>query len=423
MATEGNGAKALLLEKGAMTLGQGRQPVFRRPRAVDRRRACRGLPASISMSCVARWTTRPTPCSTHSPKGIHENRAWIELARLQRRRREFQRALPEGLRRNLLPRIRRASARLQPWRASFQGRRIRPRDQFVNHAFANNDNITHKLNAPLTALVQDPSTKAVLGGVYTYEGKTVYVKANKGVIMTCGGFENNPQMRGDYLSGTTARCIAGRMNTGDGHYICSRIGADMWHMNSCAGFWTSVSPIEGEDVTMRTPKQFGITVAVNGRRFFMDWDSDHEHDWDVIDQNPLSINVGSRHGHMQFGGEWPHLPMPKTTWYILDDDGYKKMMAYETAPNFEPSSDGYGFRANSIAELAEAAGLPADELTRTVDLWNQYCEAGEDPRVPPPRMDAHAHQEGPVPCVPLLHDPAEHRRRPASQRARPASST
>ena len=77
----------------------------------------------------------------------------------------------------------------------------------MNHAFANNDNITHKLNAPLTALVQDPSTKAVLGGVYTYEGKTVYVKANKGVIMTCGGFENNPQMRGDYLSGTTARCI------------------------------------------------------------------------------------------------------------------------------------------------------------------------------------------------------------------------
>lgn len=71
--------------------------------------------------------------------------------------------------------------------------------------------------------------------------------------------------------------------------------------------------------------------------------------------------------------------MPKTTWYILDDDGYKKMMAYETAPNFEPSSDGYGFRANSIAELAEAAGLPSDELTRTVDLWNQYCEAGEDP--------------------------------------------
>lgn len=142
--------------------------------------------------------------------------------------------------------------------------------KFVNSVFAENPNITHKLNAPLTALIQDPESKAVLGGVYTYEGQTVYVKANKGVIMCCGGFENNKQMRADYLSAATARCIAGRMNTGDGHYICARIGADMWHMNSCAGMWTSVSPIEGEDVTMRTPKQFGITVAENGRRFFMD---------------------------------------------------------------------------------------------------------------------------------------------------------
>ena len=197
--------------------------------------------------------------------------------------------------------------------------------------------------------------------------------------MCCGGFENNKQMRADYLSAATARCIAGRMNTGDGHYICARIGADMWHMNSCAGMWTSVSPIEGEDVTMRTPKQFGITVAENGRRFFMDWDSDHEHDWEVIDQNPLNINVGSRHGHMQFGGEWPHLPMPKTTWYILDDEGYKKMMAYSTAPNFEPSSEGYGYTANTIEELADKAGINKAELVKTVAQWNEYCEAGSDP--------------------------------------------
>ena len=118
------------------------------------------------------------------------------------------------------------------------------------------------------------------------------------------------------------------MNTGDGHYICSRIGADMWHMNSCAGFWTSVSPIEGEDVTMRTPKQFGITVAVNGRRFFMDWDSDHEHDWDVIDQNPLSINVGSRHGHaVRWRMAAPahaenHVVHPRRRW-LQEDDGLR----------------------------------------------------------------------------------------------------
>ena len=379
VATEGNGAKALLLEKGAMTLGQGDSP-FSAGRVLwtDDEHA-EGFRQYL-YELRGEMDNTPDAVLDAFAEGIHENRTWIEsLPDFNADDVNFSEHFQKGSGETCYPEYAELPHGYNLGVLHFKGEEFDHVIKFVNHAFANNDNITHKLNAPLTALVQDPSTKAVLGGVYTYEGKTVYVKANKGVIMTCGGFENNPQMRGDYLSGTTARCIAGRMNTGDGHYICSRIGADMWHMNSCAGFWTSVSPIEGEDVTMRTPKQFGITVAVNGRRFFMDWDSDHEHDWDVIDQNPLTINVGSRHGHMQFGGEWPHLPMPKTTWYILDDDGYKKMMAYETAPNFEPSSDGYGFRANSIAELAEAAGLPSDELTRTVDLWNQYCEAGEDP--------------------------------------------
>lgn len=82
---------------------------------------------------------------------------------------------------------------------------------------------------------------------------------------------------------------------------------------------------------------------------------------------------------MQFGGEWPHLPMPKTTWYILDDEGYKKMMAYSTAPNFEPSSEGYGFTADTIEELADKAGINKAELVKTVEQWNEYCEAGSDP--------------------------------------------
>ena len=108
---------------------------------------------------------------------------------------------------------------------------------------------------------------------------------------------------------------------------------------------------------MRTPKQFGITVATNGRRFFMDWDSDREHDWNVIDQNPLNINVGSRHGHMQFGGEWPHLPMPKDTWYILDDEGYQQMMAYSTAPI-----------SNRQAKATDTVQIPSKSLPEWQDF-------------------------------------------------------
>ncbi len=380
VATEGNGAKCILLEKGALTLGDGDSP-FSAGRVLwtDDEHA-EGFRKYL-YELRGDMDNTPDAVLDAFAEGIHENRKWLEsLPGFDAKDVVFEEHFKVGSGETCYPEYAELEHGYNLGVLHFAGEKNDHVIKFLYSVVQQNTNvIDHKLNARLTALVQDPSTKNVLGGVYEFENKTVYVKAEKGVIMCCGGFENNAQMRADYLSGTTARCIAGRMNEGDGHYICSRIGADMWHMNSCAGFWTSVSPIKGEDVTMRTPKKFGITVAPNGRRFFMDWDSDHEHDWEVIDKNPLDINVGSRHGHMQFGGEWPHLPMPKDTWYILDDDGHTNMMASSTAPNFDPSSEGYGYTADSIEELADKAGINKTELVDTVNRWNQYCADGYDP--------------------------------------------
>lgn len=241
------------------------------------------------------------------------------------------------------------------------------------------DQLTHLLSAPMTALVQDPDDKTILGVTYEYEENTIYAKANSGVIMCCGGFEDNATMRGDYLSGTTARPIAAQTNEGDGITACLKCGADMWHMNSCAGFWTSVSPIDEGNPAMRTSKKYGITVAINGQRFFMDHDSDHEHYWDTwgdITEEDLCTHVGVRHGHMQFGGEWPHLPMPKDTWFIVDSDNYASVVE---DLGYDPMElEGYGYEADTITELAEAIGLPEGELETTVERWNECCENGED---------------------------------------------
>lgn len=240
------------------------------------------------------------------------------------------------------------------------------------------DAITHKTNAPATALVQDPEAKTILGVVYTNGSSSVYAKANKGVIMCCGGFENNAQMKADYLSAPWARRIAGACNDGDGITMCARAGADMWHMNSCAGFWTSMSEIDGDTCLMRTPKEQGITVGVNGRRFYMDWDTDVSLDWDTFNEGDLSTHVGSRHGHMQFGGEWPHLPMPAKTWFITDAPGYQSILENKMMGiDFDPM-DGWGFTADTVEALAELIEVPADELARTVSQWNECCANGED---------------------------------------------
>ena len=129
------------------------------------------------------------------------------------------------------------------------------------------DVIEYRTDAPMSELIQDPSTKRILGAVI--DGKNV--KANRGVIMCTGGFEANPVMRQDFIGQGGAEPAINKLNTGDGHKACMKVGADFWHMEHVAGFWMAGRDLENTKFTNNQiispcPKQFGITVGVNGRR-------------------------------------------------------------------------------------------------------------------------------------------------------------
>jgi len=49
---------------------------------------------------------------------------------------------------------------------------------------------------PAKSLIQDPETKAILGVVAEAQGKNVYVKAKRGVVLACGGYQTNREMLG-----------------------------------------------------------------------------------------------------------------------------------------------------------------------------------------------------------------------------------
>ena len=238
--------------------------------------------------------------------------------------------------------------------------------------------VERRFEAPLVALVQDPQTKAVLGGVYEHEGAQVYVKARKGVVMCCGGFENDPVMLQDYLSITQSHPVAAQGNTGDGHRICAKLGVDMWHMNAMAGMWTNGVTLSGDGIYAGYRgmlKELGITVGINGRRYYMDWDGCTTYEAQEIGSDP-SVHVGMRHGHTQFGGEWPHLPQPAVSWFVFDAEAQASgAFGYGTG---DPAEEGFGYAADTVEELAQACGVPVDELVRTVEQWNACCEAGED---------------------------------------------
>lgn len=256
------------------------------------------------------------------------------------------------------------------------------------------DAVTRKTSAPLTALIQDPDTKAVLGGAYELNKKTVYVKAKKGIVMTCGGFENDTEMLQDYLSFQRMHAAGASMNTGDGHRICAKLGASMWHMHTFAGAWSNGISIDGKQMLKYRSlmKARGIVVGINGRRFYQEWEGTSMYIKD--EPGPLDLHYGARHGHQNFGGDYCTLPLPPKSWFVFDSEG-KKYGAYlgkdvskntlqnqtekkEIDPSIDCVVDGYAYTSDTIEGLAQLISVPADELANTVNVWNQACANGED---------------------------------------------
>lgn len=270
-------------------------------------------------------------------------------------------------------------------RMIFSGKEMKTVSIFMESAVRNHaDVITMKTNAALTQLIQDPETKAIVGAVYSDGGKTVNVKANKGVIMCLGGFERNPDMLQDYLSISSAYHLAGECNTGDGYKICADIGADFWHMNSMAGTWNGAMKFDGSEhaAWFTLGRQYGITVGVHGRRYYMDVDYVVSQNWyDYANENAsLATTTSCRHGHYNFGGEWPHVILPATSWFIFDEANMDNAVRGGVGVLCEgdPVEEGWAVKADTIEELASLIDVPADELAQTVEVWNECCARGVD---------------------------------------------
>ena len=239
--------------------------------------------------------------------------------------------------------------------------------------------VDYRTECPLTAIVKDVATGRVLGGI---AGASA-IKANDGVIMCCGGYEHSEEFLEGFCGVGTATSFALTGNTGDGHIIVAGAGADFWHMHNAAGFWMHPRNLENTAfgtgaLKAHNLKKYGITVGKNGRRFYMDWDGHKSLDT-YNEDSDLSCHVGSRHGVMQFGGEWNHLPMPSVGWFVFDADALEAgAFDAEFTGSSDPVADGWLLTADTIEGLAEQMGVPAEQLAGTVEQWNEFCERGED---------------------------------------------
>ncbi|MCH2522182.1 MAG: FAD-binding protein [Dehalococcoidia bacterium] len=236
---------------------------------------------------------------------------------------------------------------------------------------------------PGKELIQNDITKEIIGVKAIRDGKPYYVKATKGVILTCGGFENNQEMIRNYLPGIPYCYTNGSpYNEGDGITMAVTVGAELWHMNNFAGPSFALKVDEYETTFSMQALHFSketpggmIVIGSNGGRFF---DEKYKHN----------------HGKVKKNGVWAPMPTPCPLYMIFDHTLLTSGPLYDKEPRsaWNPMVDQYDWSDSNEAELAKGWIKKADTiedladqinhdpavLQDTINKWNYSCELGED---------------------------------------------
>ena len=248
-----------------------------------------------------------------------------------------------------------------------------------------------RLSTRATKLVQNPMTREVVGVLATdANGNELAFKAKKGVVLACGGYENNPKIQYNYNNpGVRVFPWGTPNNTGDGFPMAQAVGADIWHMHALEhAALCYMKPSIEADCSISTDATDGITpynyiiVDYNGDRFMKE-DKTGAHDMDSKPgfdaQNPLWHGTGRAGIINTYAGVWN---------YHHPDN-----LLLEWTDNDQAMEKGWLFKGDTLEELAAAIqadrpcgdpseaidGIDAEELQSTVDHWNELCAAGEDP--------------------------------------------
>ena len=236
---------------------------------------------------------------------------------------------------------------------------------------------------PGKELIQNDLTKEILGVRAWRGGKSIAVKAHRGVVLTCGGFENNQEMIRNYLPGIPYCYTSGSpYNEGDGITMAMSVGADLWHMNNYAGpsmalkvpeIRTSLS-MQALHYSKQIPGGM-IVVGPDARRF-------------------CDEKYKTRHGKIPVNGRWLPLSTPCPMFMIFDQRCSRPArftMAIRATAGHKSSSATRGARTTALSlrragsrprivflRWLRSVGLDPAALTDTVSRWNGACDARHD---------------------------------------------
>lgn len=261
-------------------------------------------------------------------------------------------------------------------------------DQVDHHAAAGR--IEVRLSTRVERLLQGPAGEVTGVVCRTGDGPSRRVRARRGVILACGGFEADEAMKRQFLVSTPVLAGSFRGNTGDGIRMAQAVGADLWHMWHYHGpygmrhpdpafpfgLYVKLLPMwTPERETRPLPRMAWIIVDQHARRY-------------VDEYPPYLSDTGVR----QFDHYDPQSARhPRLPSYLIFDEAGRKLYPmgrsitndpsayYEwSADNLKEVENGILVRADSIEALATQLGLAPEALAATVERWNASVRDGVD---------------------------------------------
>jgi 3-oxosteroid 1-dehydrogenase len=219
------------------------------------------------------------------------------------------------------------------------------------------------LGTPMTGL--ELTDGRVTGVRVTRDGQPAVIRARRGVVLAAGGFERNGDMRRRYQREPigTEWTTGSAGNTGDAIAAGEAAGAALDLMDDA--WWGPSIPLPSGPYFCLAERSLPGCLLVNGagQRF-------------VNESAPYVDAVHAMYdGHCDAN---PHIP----AWLIIDQR-YRSTYVFAGRPPRQPLSRrwyraGVVYRAPTIPELAEQAGLDPAGLAKTVTRFNEFATAGRD---------------------------------------------
>jgi 3-oxosteroid 1-dehydrogenase len=186
------------------------------------------------------------------------------------------------------------------------------------------------------------------------------------VVLATGGFEYDADLVRAFLRGPMREPAGVPTNTGDGLRMAMRVGAALGAMREA--WWVPVVRLPGARADGGSNVQLvlrertlprSIVVNRSGRRFT---------------NEAANYNALGGAFHTFDPGSFDYVNQP--CWLVFDQGFVDAYGGFGTGPGGPAPS--WLNRADTLGQLADSLGIPADALAATVERWNGFVAQGHD---------------------------------------------